>query len=318
MTPRQGIWVENGQYGKNLTAMRTTAGEFLKALEHKAGINFVAGSAIRVRRELLGFSMDEFYDAMRIKPDRAKKIEDGRCDEVTTELRALVERKLIALESDPFFFKPRFIQPKQEGKTLPAARFLIVTEDGRSVTKAGDDIRHRRMGLGVQRDEIPDLTSNQVDNIEVGIYHADWVNFANKIWAYLDRVEVANTLRGPEVYTGADVPADVAQATKEVVTGGVNEVVRSDKKATQKQLEKFADMLGQNLLRNNRDIVTIPWAGFYALLERETGCGQFDLSLLDSIFSNNTVCSVQFMISYGNVVVVICKDSNFAPVVLPE
>jgi len=92
----------------------------------------------------------------------------------------------------------------------------------------------------------------------------------------------------------------------------------NDKTATQKQLEKFADGLCQSILRNDQNIITIPWAQFYELLYASTGCGHFELTLLESIFSNQTFCKLQFMISFGEKVVFICKDTNFAPASLDD
>lgn len=91
----------------------------------------------------------------------------------------------------------------------------------------------------------------------------------------------------------------------------------NDKQVSQKQLEKFADGLCMSLLKSNRDVVTIPWAEFYELLYAATGCGQFNIELLDSIFSNLTCCAVPFLISYGNNVVVVSKDALFAPIEYP-
>lgn len=92
--------------------------------------------------------------------------------------------------------------------------------------------------------------------------------------------------------------------------------IKSRREATQKQLEKFANVLCQALLKADQSIATFTWAKFYELLKAETGCDKFNVSRMESIVSNNTTLQVPFLISFGNVVVVLCKDTLFAPVEL--
>lgn len=304
---------------------------------------------IKLRREKLGFPFAEFYEKMQLTPREAEWIEDGQYGHKTNEQRRVVDEVLDRLEKEAGTYKaPRFIQPQQAGRklTMPAARFLIVTEDGRSVTKAADDIRQRRLGLGVERNWIPGLLPNQVDRVEVGVYHEHWVNFANKIWEFLDQVEERNrALTAPTPYVGVpDLTPEIIDATREVMTRGVDEVLartgsthepagtwakvtldgvellsQPEKFPTQKQCIEFADNLGQWMLKHDRDIITIPMAEFYTMLFQQTGANRLNISMMELCFGEHVVGgAVAFLFSVGEHVVVVCKDSNFAPVDLPE
>jgi hypothetical protein len=411
---------------------------------------------IKARREAVGITFAGFYDALNLTEKQGEFVENGQYGKNITEFRIKAEKFLDHLEAKKEWAPktPHFILPKQAGTgvDLPASRYLIVTREGLSCTKAGELIRNRRGEMGIQREALVcalAISHEQVNLVEAGHYHEQWVNYANKIWDHLDMIERERKLTRPDLYEG--IPGLSHEIIKETMTKTVDEILpggelhvmikrqreelgigvrqfatecgvpqddyeaaesgegrdasnwsilqravdvltrlkierngrspvevkriaslngkwgwvgvmpvvgasltfrvlpnngkeftkeelaafppldltpkpapeykahrsMNNKSATQKQLEKFADGLCQSLLKSNRDLVTIPWAEFYEVLYAATGCGHFDQSLLDSIFSNLTCCSIPFLISYGNNVVVVCKDANFAPVEFP-
>lgn len=114
----------------------------------------------------------------------------------------------------------------------------------------------------------------------------------------------------------AETLLTLLEEKKQAKAPAANAKKEKAREATKKQLEKFANVLCQALLKADQSIATFTWAKFYELLKAETGCDQFNVSLLESIVSNNTTLQVPFLISFGNVVVVLCKDTLFAPVEL--
>lgn len=188
-------------------------------------------------------------------------------------------------------------------------------------------IKARREAVGVSFEGFYDqikLTTRQATFVENGQYgvsvnaHRD---LAEKFLDHLEAKKGKAKPAEPAPYVGT---ADTA-LIKEVLTKSADEFAPehvpapeykpfNEKEANQKQLEKFANGLCQSLLKSGRDIVTFPWAEFYEVLYAETGCGRFNITLLETIFSNQTVLQVPFLISFGNRVVIVCKDSLFAPV----
>lgn len=84
---------------------------------------------------------------------------------------------------------------------------------------------------------------------------------------------------------------------------------------TAAETKSFADDLAQNILSTGRDYLTIPWDEFYALIESRTGKKKFDEGMLRHHLHNSVLGGrVQFLIMYGQNIVFICKDANFAPV----
>lgn len=194
-------------------------------------------------------------------------------------------------------------------------------------------IKARREAVGISFEGFYDglgLNKRQGEWVENGQYGKNITEFRGYAEKYLDQLEAKKAGLPPPIYTSNDVPAGLI---KEIMTKTVDEYsltstpapapeykahrMINDKKASQKQLEKFADGLCQAVLKSGHNLVTIPWAEFYELLYAATGCGHFDQTLLDSIFSNLTCCSVPFLISFGNNVVVVSKDALFAPVEYP-
>ena len=168
----------------------------------------------------------------------------------------------------------------------------------------GANIKARREAVGVSFDGFYDqigLTARQATFVENGQYGVSVNAHRDKAEKFLDHLEAKKGKAKPAEPAPVHVPAPEYKPFNE-------------KEANQKQLEKFANGLCQSLLKSGNDIVTIPWAQFYELLYAETGCGRFNITLLESIFSNQTVLQVPFLISFGNRVVIVCKDSLFAPV----
>lgn len=84
---------------------------------------------------------------------------------------------------------------------------------------------------------------------------------------------------------------------------------------TAAQTIALASELGQSILSTGRDYLTIPWAEFYALVEKVTGKTKFDEMMLRRHLRESVMGgSVTFLICYGGNIVFVCKDSNFAPV----
>lgn len=166
------------------------------------------------------------------------------------------------------------------------------------------NIKARREAVGVSFAGFYDalnLTERQGEFVENGQYSVAVNAHREKAEKFLDHLEAKKSKAKPTEPAPVQVPAPEYK-------------IFNDKEAGQKQLEKFANGLCQSLLKSGNDIVTIPWVQFYELLYAETGCGRFNITLLESIFSNQTVLQVPFLISFGNRVVIVCKDSLFAPV----
>lgn len=266
------------------------------------------GAAIKARREALGVSFEGFYDGANIGNVGGKKVEAGESFHTALSYMDMAEKFLDHLELKAGHAKKtptaapekekQFILPHgHDSKPWPASRYMIVTRDARSVTTVADQLHRRREDLGVTVMGLAEafgLSINIVISVEQGVYNEDWVERANLFWEFLDGLEQASA------------PATAAQPPKHKPL--------NDKEANKKQLEKFANGLCQSLLKSGNDIVTIPWTPFYELLYAETGCGRFNITLLESVFSNQTVLQVPFLISFGNRVVIVCKDSLFAPV----
>lgn len=270
------------------------------------------GAAIKARREALGVSFEGFYDGANIGNVGGKKVEAGESYQTALMYMGMAEKFLDHLEQKvgkarktptaaPEKEKQFILPHGHDSKPWPASRYMIVTRDARSVTTVADQLHRRREDLGVTVMGLAEAFGLSIDiviSVEQGVYNEDWVERANLFWEFLDGIEQASA------------PATVAQPPKHKPF--------NDKEASQKQLEKFADGLCQSLLKSGHDLVTIPWAEFYEVLYAATGCGHFNITLLESIFSNMTVCKLPFLISFGNNVVVICKDALFAPVVIEE
>ena len=152
-------------------------------------------------------------------------------------------------------------------------------------------IKARREELGITfagfYDQIAGMTQKQAIWVENGQYGAN-------IERYRDTAE--------KLLTHLELKAGIQTPMPTTVKG-----------ATSDQLTSFADTLCQALLKQGQDLATIPWPEFYKMLEAETGCQHFDVETLTSIFSKNTFCKIPFLISFGTNVVVICKDTLFAP-----
>lgn len=117
----------------------------------------------------------------------------------------------------------------------------------------------------------------------------------------------------PKPYLGFELPPTVKEAIKSMEQ--VEFVPTNQTWATQAQLEAFADELGQSILQSGLNFRTWTWATFHAALFELTGCGMFNHDLLASCLSNSVLGGrVEFLISYGNNSVFVCKDANFAPV----
>lgn len=117
----------------------------------------------------------------------------------------------------------------------------------------------------------------------------------------------------PKPYLGFELPPTVKEALTSMEQ--VEFVPTNQTWATQAQLEAFADELGQSILQSGLNFRTWTWATFHAALFELTGCGMFNHDLLASCLSNSVLGGrVEFLISYGNNSVLVCKDANFAPV----
>lgn len=180
----------------------------------------------------------------------------------------------------------------------------------------GAAIKARREAVGVTfvgfYDQL-NLTYKQGEWVENGQYGKNVTEMRDKAEKFLDNLE-AKKAAAKKPVEPPHAKKGVKKAVLDDSTLAPEYKIFNNKEASQKQLEKFANGLCQSLLKSGNDIVTIPWAQFYEMLYAETGCGRFHITLLESIFSNQKVLQVPFLISFGNRVVIVCKDSLFAPV----
>lgn len=306
LTERQGEFVENGQYGKVTTEHRELAEKFLDHLESKkelatkvphfilpkqvgTGVDLPASRYLKVTRE--GLSCTQAGELIR-----------NRRGEMGIQREALI-CALCLTPDQVHLIETGHYDHKWVDYANKIWDHLDMIERERNLREPAETSRE---------DLIKPQQIKRIAEVNSKWYWVDTVPVAGAKLTF--RILPNDGKEFTQEELAAFPPLDLTPKPEPVYA---KPHCFNDKQASQKQLEKFADGLCMSLLKSNRDIVTIPWAEFYELLYAATGCGQFNIELLDSIFSNLTCCAVPFLISYGNNVVVVCKDALFAPIEYP-